>query len=275
MATVEEIRKKKKEEFTPLPKKQTPEEEAQAQSEGQSFIQEREQRISALSAQGATMPSATKQAGKELTAKAESTPEFLAGQQLEIQDIQDRILMQRNLDLLKTLPEAQRFFAPELQTLAPSPQEEIDIEKHKPLKQLVQEKGIKEAARIQLPTISEGIDILRKGITGGKALKVTTAEENLANSMQLLKDDVELVRSGLKDPTAAKKDFIAVQTALNQLEGSQKGLGKVNLRYWSSGGGREVETEIRVNQILLQDLNTKLELASQEANLNRARSLVR
>src|SRR3990167_2230220 len=195
MATVEQIRKKRNLPEKAEAAKQTPEQQKQAESEGQAFIQQREQRTSQLEASGASKRFAEVQAARELTAKAESTPEAQLSQQLEAEDLRANIKAERTMALLQTLPEAQKFKAPtqqEIQQFQPT-----EEQKKRPLKEAVAEKGILGATRelaeqkldlrkatpLFLSTAAEAADNIRTGITGKTPLKLQNAQASVTNAI--------------------------------------------------------------------------------------------
>ena len=284
MATVAQIRKKRNLPEKAEAAKQTPEQQKQAESEGQAFIQQREQRTSQLEASGASKRFAEVQAAKELTARAESTPEAQLSQQLEAEDLRANIKAERTMALLQTLPEAQKFKAPtqqEIQQFQPT-----EEQKKRPLKEAVAEKGILGATRelaeqkldlrkatpLFLSTVAETVDSLKSiaSLSGRNPKKLQNTQEAVSNSMALLQNDVELVKLGLKSPDEAKADFNSVQSAINEVEGAQQGIGKLNVNYWILHG-KEIEEYIKRSQNQLQDIGNQLEIASTEALLNQAR----
>jgi hypothetical protein len=78
-----------------------------------------------------------------------------------------------------------------------------------------------------------------------KTIDVTTAESALTDTMSVVNTNIAEVRKGNPNVTyqQVKGDIQRARGSLNDLEQTQKGLGKANLRYWISSG-KEIEAEI-------------------------------
>lgn len=103
---------------------------------------------------------------------------------------------------------------------------------------------------------------------------VTTAQESLTNAIQEMNRRIELVRLGILDATQTQQDFLRIGGAIQQLESSQKGFGKLNLRYWL-GGGREIEQEIIIAKQRYNDFIRELELAAIEGRAAQQQAQIR
>ena len=133
-------------------------------------------------------------------------------------------------------------------------------------------KGMVEAGQEEfMPIAADVIDVVRKGITGAKPLKVTTASNELDNAIRALEGNIEDVRTNNLSPDAAYSNIRRSEIALSKLAGVNSQTGKAYLRYWS-GGGAEMDAEIILYQERIQRLKDDLESAIQQSKINQARA---
>jgi hypothetical protein len=116
------------------------------------------------------------------------------------------------------------------------------------------EQGLQNAAQV--------IDMVTSTLSARKQADVITAESSLNDALAQIGRDIQLVKNGLKPAYEVKASFRLANNALGRLESSQKGTGKLNLRYWL-GGGKEIETEVLITKQRMQDLWQELLIAEQ------------
>ena len=119
------------------------------------------------------------------------------------------------------------------------------------------ERGVQEGLPLGIKTAAEIINGVTAVIAGKKTARVQVAEENLNTALNVINKNIDLVRTGAKPSYEAFHDFNLAKESINDLERTNKGLGKINLRYWLSGGK---ETEIAVLQAKTTLENLRLEL---------------
>ena len=117
--------------------------------------------------------------------------------------------------------------------------------------------AIREAVPPTLGIAADLIDVLRVGITGKKPLKVSMTEDTLNSALSQIGVDIDLVKSGLKNPRDVSASIILADESLSALRDSQKGLGMLNVRYWTDEGAN-IETEIIIAENRLLDLRREL-----------------
>lgn len=111
--------------------------------------------------------------------------------------------------------------------------------------------------------IAQITDIARRGITGKKPTKAQAAEAIFTSLVTSIQKDVNDVKLGVQDPNTVSEKFRRAQNAISLYEGSYKGLGSVDLRFWLSDG-KEVEADILIMKDTMVDLATDLEIAKQQ-----------
>lgn len=127
-------------------------------------------------------------------------------------------------------------------------------------------KAIGAALEETLSTAASVIDAVTSSFSARKSAKVTTAETALNDAFTALNTDIVRVKMGDMRYDEAKKDFQMAEAAVNRLDKTTKGLGKLNLRFWL-GGGAEVENEIILSRQRLEDLKVDLLNARARASI--------
>lgn len=125
---------------------------------------------------------------------------------------------------------------------------------------------------IAASTAAQFIDGVASIFSARKSADVITAEGALNDAIGKIESDIELVKAGRKNYSEVKLNFERARTSLNRLQGTQKGLGKLNLRYWL-GGGAEVEQAILIYNETLEELEQELDIAAQEGRLARTQAM--
>lgn len=135
---------------------------------------------------------------------------------------------------------------------------------------------ITNAAKEAIPTFIKStariIDAAASVFSQKKQIDVIAAEGALNDAMNALNNDIELVRLGQKSDYEVQQDIQQAESFMNNLERTQQGLGKANLRYWITDG-KEVEAKIILTKRDLQTFRTRLLIAEQEARVNKARMM--
>jgi len=141
-----------------------------------------------------------------------------------------------------------------------TPEEAMQVAKETPLTQALAESafGVKIGEGDTVGKEVAGIiDFLRVAIKGGKPIEVQQAESSLNDAMVQVGREIDLVKSGARAARDAKTTFLLVQNSISRLEASQKGFGKLNVRYWSDEG-KEVEAQILIAKQRLLDMQLEL-----------------
>lgn len=117
--------------------------------------------------------------------------------------------------------------------------------------------------------IAEVYDFLYSLTQGGKSIKQIEAEKTLNSINADMQQDLALVKQGLKDPNELNIKIQVAEDALNRLEASVKGLGKLNLRYWLVDG-KDVEKQAIISRDNLRSYRLQLAAAVAEFRINQA-----
>jgi len=120
-------------------------------------------------------------------------------------------------------------------------------------------------------TGAEIYDFINSLFSEGKSIKQKEAESTLNQVMADLSSDIALVKTGEKNPQIVREKIKMANQALNRLDESVKGLGKLNLRYWLIDG-KDVQTKLSNERDNLNDYSELLLRAQAEGAQN---SLIR
>jgi len=126
-----------------------------------------------------------------------------------------------------------------------------------------------EAAEIAIGLTAQGIDLVTSTFSVRKQADVVTAEASFNDAIGQIERNIISVAAGRMSSSSTKTDFQLAKTAIGRLESSQKGAGRINLRYWL-GGGKEVEGELIIFKERLAELKLEMDiLAATQIELRR------
>lgn len=121
-------------------------------------------------------------------------------------------------------------------------------------------------------TVAEVYDFFHSALTRKKPLKYENAKDGFEASIKIIEKNIDDVRNGASY-VEAKSDFERAAIALNRLERSSSGFAQQNLNWWTDDG-ISIQTEILNQQAILAELRRDLEIAKQEARVNKARMAI-
>lgn len=114
-----------------------------------------------------------------------------------------------------------------------------------------------------LKTGAKVYDFVYSLTQGGKSISQIEAEKTFNKLEGDLNEDLTLVEAGIQNPDSVQTKIRLARDAIDRLEGSIKGLGKLNFRYWLLDG-KDVEAQILINKQNLDDFQRRLDIARQK-----------
>lgn len=125
--------------------------------------------------------------------------------------------------------------------------------------------GVKEGAATIIPGI---VDVIRTAFTMKQSTKAIAQINEFTDLSATMDDEIEMVKNG-KDPTSALIAMDMLASALIRLEETEVTTGRINLRYWLDNG-KELQSQIKKEQTILEQKRDKLELAILQNRITRA-----
>ena len=129
---------------------------------------------------------------------------------------------------------------------------------------------------INIPSIQRSAAQLvdaAQSVYAGKTLRQKNAEQSFVDLSSAISQEVDLVRAGARNPIEVQASIDQAVEAINQLESTTHGLGKLNKGYLIDDG-LSIESQILREKRTLEAQRQELLLAVQEGRLSRARALV-
>jgi len=117
--------------------------------------------------------------------------------------------------------------------------------------------------------------IFRKG---GKTARAQQAEEGFNAATSIISKDIEMIKTGDKSYVDTIADLERAVQAMNRLEETAHGIGKLNLRYWIDEG-KQLETDVINQRVILENLRTEIinaavnqQVVAQQSEVQRRRA---